>query len=57
MLPREVALGRAGDYYIKGWDEGDQKRVENSTNSTTTTEISKDSAINSLNKGMEDLLK
>ena len=57
VLPREVALGRAGDYYIKGWDKKDEKRVENSTNSTTTTEISKDSAINSLNKGMEDLLK
>lgn len=57
VLPREVALGRDGDYYIKGWDKKDEKRVENATSSTTTTEISKDSAINSLNKGMEDLLK
>ena len=57
VLPREVALGRAGDYYIKGWDKKDEKRVENATVSTTKTELSKDSAINSLNKGMEDLLK
>ena len=57
VLPREVALGRAGDYYIKGWDKKDEKRVENATVSTTKTELSKDSAINSLNKEMEDLLK
>jgi len=55
VLPRENALGRAGDYYIKGWDKNDEKRLENATSKTTTTEISKDSATDSLNSSMEDL--
>ncbi|MDD2566619.1 MAG: ferredoxin-type protein NapG [Thiovulaceae bacterium] len=55
VLPREVALGRAGDYYIKGWDKADEKRLENATAKTTTTELSKESAIDSLNTDMEDL--
>lgn len=53
VLPREVALGRAGDYYIKGWDAEDEKRLENATSKTTTTQISKDSAIDSLNDAKE----
>ena len=53
VLPREVALGRAGDYYIKGWDANDEKRLENATSKTTTTEISKESAIDSLNDAKE----
>ena len=55
VLPREVALGRVGDYYIKGWDKEDEQRLENATSETTTTDISKKSAIDSLNDGMEDL--
>jgi ferredoxin-type protein NapG len=55
VLPREVALGRAGDYYIKGWDQSDEKRLEKATSQTTTTEISKESAMDSLNSNMEDL--
>ncbi|MDD3059792.1 MAG: ferredoxin-type protein NapG [Sulfurimonas sp.] len=54
ILPREVALGRAGDYYIKGWDKEDEKRLENATSKTTTTEISKEKAVDSLNSN-EDL--
>lgn len=57
ILPREVALGRAGDYYIKGWDKNDEKRIENATMELTTTERSKKSAIDSLNSGLEDLLE
>lgn len=57
ILPREVALGRAGDYYIKGWDKEDEKRLENATMELTTTERSKKSAIDSLNSGLEDLLE
>jgi ferredoxin-type protein NapG len=57
VLPREVALGKAGDYYIKGWDVSDEKRLENATSQITKTEISKDSAIDSLNSNMEDLYK
>ncbi len=53
VLPREVALGRAGDHYIKGWDKEDEKRVKNATSKTTTTEISKKSAVDSLNDTKE----
>lgn len=56
ILPKEVALGRAGDYYIKGWDKEDEKRLENATSETTTTDLSKDSAVDSLNDS-EDLYK
>jgi ferredoxin-type protein NapG len=55
VLPREIALGRAGDYYVKGWDEEDQKRVKNAKEIKTTTKISKEKAIDSLND-MGDLL-
>lgn len=27
VLPREIALGKVGDHYIKGWDEADEKRL------------------------------
>ena len=55
ILPREVAMGKAGDYYIKGWDKKDEKRLENAGEIKTTTEISKKSAIDSLNSSLEDL--
>ena len=54
ILPTEVALGKVGDYYIKGWDKKDEKRLENATEIKTTTEISKKSALDSLNDS-EDL--
>ena len=54
VLPREIAQGRAGDHYIKGWDKEDEKRLKNAKAETTTTEISKKSALDSLNSG-EDL--
>jgi len=53
VLPREVAQGRAGNHYIKGWEKEDEKRLENATSETTTTELSKDSALDSLNDGLE----
>lgn len=31
VLPREVALGRVGDNYLRGWDKADQKRVNQAT--------------------------
>jgi ferredoxin-type protein NapG len=43
------ALGKAGDYYIKGWDKEDEQRLKNAEAKTTTTEISKKSAMDSLN--------
>ncbi len=57
VLPREVALGSAGDYYIKGWDKADEQRLEDATSEITTTERSKETAVDSLNSGLEDLLK
>jgi ferredoxin-type protein NapG len=48
-------MGVAGDHYIKGWDKNDEKRVKNATSETTTTNISKRDAIDSLND-MEGLL-
>ena len=29
VLPRDVAQGKAGDHYVKGWDKKDQQRVGN----------------------------
>jgi len=29
VLPREYAMGRAGDHYVKGWDKNDQQRAGN----------------------------
>lgn len=49
VLPREVALGEVGDHYIKGWDKNDEKRLKNAHSETTVTEISKESAVDSLN--------
>jgi ferredoxin-type protein NapG len=37
VQPREVALGRPGDHYVKGWDKKDQQRVENRTDIDVTT--------------------
>lgn len=55
VLPREVALGQVGDHYIKGWDQKDDARVKNAHSQTTTTELSKEKAVDSLND-MEGLL-
>ena len=54
VLPREVSEGKAGTYYIKGWDKDDEKRLKDAKEIKTTTEISKNSALNSLNDS-EDL--
>lgn len=56
ILPRENALGRAGNYYIKGWDKNDEKRLKNAKSEINTTKISEKSAIDSLNSGLEGLL-
>jgi ferredoxin-type protein NapG len=49
VLPRETAKGKAGDYYIKGWDKDDEKRLENAKEIKTKTDLSKKSAVDSLN--------
>ncbi len=53
VLPREVSMGKVGDYYIKGWDEADEKRLQNASEIKTKTDISKKSAVDSLNSDME----
>ena len=49
VLPRGVAMGRAGDNYIKGWDKKDDARVKNAEAKINKTRISKKSALDSLN--------
>ena len=56
VLPREIAEGKAGTHYIKGWDKEDEKRLENAEAIETKTEISKKSPMDSLNSDLlEDL--
>ena len=55
ILPREVAEGKAGDYYIKGWDKEDEKRLENAKAINTKTRLSEKSAMDSLNDSQGDL--
>jgi ferredoxin-type protein NapG len=49
VLPREVALGKVGDFYVKGWDKKDENRLKDAKGETTKTELSKESAMDSLN--------
>jgi len=37
VLPREIALGRPGDHYVKGWDKKDQQRIKNQVDKDVTT--------------------
>lgn len=56
IRPREVVQGRAGDYYIKGWDKNDEKRLKNAKEIKTTTELSKEKAQDKLNGNfLEDM--
>ena len=49
VLPREVALGTVGDFYVKGWDKEDEQRLKNAGEIKTTTKLSEKSAVDSLN--------
>ena len=57
VLPREVALGKVGDHYVKGWDDADERRLKDSNVEKTKTNINKKDTIDSLNSGMKDLLE
>lgn len=57
VLPRDIALGKAGDHYIKGWDSEDEKRLKDAKMQNSKTNISKDSALDSLNSDMKDLFE
>ena len=49
VLPREVALGTVGDFYVKGWDKEDEQRLKSAGEIKTTTKLSEKSAVDSLN--------
>jgi len=50
VLPLELAQGAIGGHYIKGWDKGDEKRIERlSGDNTTHTKRSEKSAQDYLN--------
>ncbi|MFA7084451.1 MAG: ferredoxin-type protein NapG [Arcobacteraceae bacterium] len=56
VLPREIALGEVGGHYVKGWETVDESKIDTSKSQITTTKISKERAIDSLNdmKGLLD---
>jgi len=49
VLPREYATGKAGDHYVKGWDEKDQERVKDAKAIHTKDERSAKEATDYLN--------
>ena len=53
VLPNDIAKGKAGDHYVKGWDAKDQERVGDAHSETTTTDISKKDANDYLNMELE----
>jgi ferredoxin-type protein NapG len=54
VLPRDVALGKVGEHYVKGWDKADESRLEGSKGiKTTKTPRSGKSAVDSLNEGID----
>ena len=53
VLPNEIAKGRAGDHYVKGWDKDDQKRVQNAKEIKTKNERSEKEAADYLNMEVE----
>ena len=53
VLPNEVAQGKVGDHYIKGWDTGDEGRLEDiSADTTTRTDRSSKKPADYLNEGI-----
>ncbi len=51
VLPREIAMGKPSERYIKGWDERDEERMKDVTEEVTTqTPRSGKSAIDYLNQ-------
>jgi len=56
VLPLSIALGKAGDHYIKGWDATDEKRLEGVKDDRIDAEDSNNKAMNYLNGDWEDLV-
>ncbi len=55
VLPREYALGRPGDHYVKGWDKKDEARIQNRVDKDLTThdKRSDKKPVDYLNQGLE----
>ncbi len=55
ILPREIALGKPGDHYVKGWDKKDQERVKQREGQDLTTHDKRSSKtpVDYLNMGVE----
>ena len=53
VLPNDVAKGKAGDHYVKGWDTKDQERVKDAKGQETRTDLSKKDAGDYLNMEVE----
>ena len=55
VLPRELALGKPGDHYVKGWDKKDEARIENRVDKDITTHNKRSSKkpVDYLNQGLE----
>ena len=55
VLPREIALGKPGDHYVKGWDKKDEARIKNRINTDITTHDKRSSKkpVDYLNQGLE----
>jgi len=53
VLPNDIAKGKAGDHYVKGWDAKDQERVKDAKEIKTKTERSEKKASDYLNMEVE----
>ena len=51
VLPNDVAKGKAGDHYVRGWDKKDQSRVKDAVSHETTTDLSEKTSQDYLNSG------
>ncbi len=56
VLPVEIATGKAGDHYIKGWDDKDEKRMNETTNDEDVDKKATEKALEYLNDDWEELI-
>ncbi len=55
ILPRELAMGKVGSHYIKGWDKADELRLKNRPSDFTTETLrSKKKSTDYLNEGIDN---
>ncbi len=53
VLPLKIAKGLAGDHYVRGWEEKDDKKMKNATAEESTTEVSNQNSSDYLNSTEE----